>query len=156
MAVSSAHTHLTWRKVVWGLRRRVWVLQYNVQPLPRDGTPERGDWWEVWDLFCVHNEISPILMAVSCLSPVRIQILMSAFIRVSMVSGTRSCSLSSMAVAPSSWRFYTQPPSQSMTFLAFVFKLKTFKMMIKDKPKYALDFWFFKIVLVSFAWCTLS
>lgn len=30
----------------------------------------------------------PMLMAVSCLSPVRIQTLMSAFIRVSMVSGT--------------------------------------------------------------------
>ena len=48
---------------------------------------------------------SPILMAVSCLSPVRIQILMSAFIRVSMVSGTLSWSLSSIAVAPSSCRF---------------------------------------------------
>lgn len=51
---------------------------------------------------------SPILMAVSCLSPVRIQILMSAFIRVSIVSGTRSCSLSSIAVAPSSCRFYSK------------------------------------------------
>ena len=50
----------------------------------------------------------PILMAVSCLSPVRIQILMSAFIRVSMVSGTLSWSLSSMAVAPSSCRFCTR------------------------------------------------
>lgn len=47
-------------------------------------------------------------MAVSCLSPVRIQILMSAFIRVSMVSGTLSWSLSSIAVAPSSCRFYTK------------------------------------------------
>lgn len=47
-------------------------------------------------------------MAVSCLSPVRIQILMSAFIRVSMVSGTLSWSLSSIAVAPSSCRFYTR------------------------------------------------
>lgn len=48
----------------------------------------------------------PILMAVSCLSPVRIHILMSAFMRVSIVSGTWSCNLSSMAVAPSSWRFW--------------------------------------------------
>lgn len=46
-------------------------------------------------------------MAVSCLSPVRIHILMSAFIRVSIVSGTLSWSLSSIAVAPSSCRFYT-------------------------------------------------
>lgn len=52
--------------------------------------------------------VLPILIAVSCLSPVRIQILMSAFIRVSMVSGTLSWSLSSIAVAPSSCRFYTQ------------------------------------------------
>lgn len=50
----------------------------------------------------------PMLIAVSCLSPVRIQILMSAFISVSMVSGTLSWSLSSIAVAPSSCRFYTQ------------------------------------------------
>lgn len=50
----------------------------------------------------------PILMAVSCLSPVRIQILMSAFIRVSMVSGTLSWSLSSIAVAPRSCRFYAR------------------------------------------------
>lgn len=50
----------------------------------------------------------PILIAVSCLSPVRIQILMSAFIRVSMVSGTLSWSLSSIAVAPRSCRFYTR------------------------------------------------
>lgn len=46
-------------------------------------------------------------MAVSCLSPVRIQIFISAFIRVSMVSGTLSWSLSSIAVAPSSCRFYS-------------------------------------------------
>lgn len=47
-------------------------------------------------------------MAVSCLSPVRIQIFISAFIRVSMVSGTLSWSLSSIAVAPSSCRFYSR------------------------------------------------
>ena len=56
----------------------------------------------------LNSWLSPILMAVSCLSPVRIQILMSAFIRVSMVSGTLSWSLSSMAVAPSSCRFCTR------------------------------------------------
>lgn len=49
-----------------------------------------------------------MLIAVSCLSPVRIQILMSAFISVSMVSGTLSWSLSSIAVAPSSCRFYAR------------------------------------------------
>lgn len=54
------------------------------------------------------HTVLPMLIAVSCLSPVRIQILMSAFISVSMVSGTLSWSLSSMAVAPSSCRFYTQ------------------------------------------------
>lgn len=42
------------------------------------------------------------------MSPVRIQIFISAFIRVSMVSGTLSWSLSSIAVAPSSCRFYSR------------------------------------------------
>lgn len=47
----------------------------------------------------------PMLMAVSCLSPVRTQILMSAFIRVAMVSGTPACRRSSMAVAPKRSKF---------------------------------------------------
>lgn len=38
-----------------------------------------------------------------CLSPVSTQILMLASVRMAMVSGTPCCSLSSMAVAPSSW-----------------------------------------------------
>lgn len=46
-----------------------------------------------------------MLMAVSCLSPVRTQILMSALIRVAMVSGTPAWRRSSMAVAPSNIRF---------------------------------------------------
>lgn len=46
-----------------------------------------------------------MLMAVSCLSPVRTQILMSALIRVEMVSGTPAWRRSSMAVAPSNIRF---------------------------------------------------
>uniref|UniRef100_A0A147BUP4 Uncharacterized protein n=1 Tax=Ixodes ricinus TaxID=34613 RepID=A0A147BUP4_IXORI len=46
-----------------------------------------------------------MLMAVSCLSPVRTQILMSALSRSATVSGTPSCSLSSMAVDPRSDRF---------------------------------------------------
>jgi len=46
-----------------------------------------------------------MLMAVSCLSPVRTQILMSALIRVAMVSGTPAWRRSSMAVAPSSIKF---------------------------------------------------
>lgn len=52
-----------------------------------------------------------------CLSPVSTQILMLASVRIAMVSGTPCCSLSSMAVAPSSWRTQTgqqglslQPP----------------------------------------------
>lgn len=42
-------------------------------------------------------------MMVPFLSPVRTQILMSALASVAMVSGTPSCNLSSMAVAPMSW-----------------------------------------------------
>mmetsp|Transcript_27836 Transcript_27836/g.69960 ORF Transcript_27836/g.69960 Transcript_27836/m.69960 type:complete len:298 (+) Transcript_27836:1849-2742(+) len=44
---------------------------------------------------------SPMLMAVSCLSPVRTQILTPASSSVRSVSGTPSCSLSSMPVIPS-------------------------------------------------------
>mmetsp|Transcript_7573 Transcript_7573/g.22358 ORF Transcript_7573/g.22358 Transcript_7573/m.22358 type:complete len:341 (-) Transcript_7573:1575-2597(-) len=44
----------------------------------------------------------PMLIAVSCLSPVIIQTRMPPSIRVSIASGTPSCSLSSMAVTPSS------------------------------------------------------
>lgn len=51
------------------------------------------------------NWISPMLMAVSCLSPVRTQILISALIRVAMVSGTPAWRRSSMAVAPSNIKF---------------------------------------------------
>lgn len=73
-------------------------------------------WWNpLWTIkqydrfiHILFKAVLPILIAVSCLSPVRIQILMSAFISVSIVSGTLSWSLSSMAVAPSSCRFYTQ------------------------------------------------
>lgn len=49
--------------------------------------------------------LSPMLMAVSCLSPVRTQILMPALIRVAMVSGTPAWRRSSMAVAPSNIKF---------------------------------------------------
>ena len=45
-----------------------------------------------------------MLMAVSDLSPVSMAILMSACRKRSMVSGTPSCSLSSIAVAPVSSR----------------------------------------------------
>lgn len=41
-------------------------------------------------------------VASPCLSPVSTQILMLASVRMAMVSGTPCCSLSSMAVAPSS------------------------------------------------------
>lgn len=41
-----------------------------------------------------------MLMAVSTLSPVRTQVLIPARARLWMVSGTPTCSLSSMAVAP--------------------------------------------------------
>mmetsp|Transcript_16212 Transcript_16212/g.33275 ORF Transcript_16212/g.33275 Transcript_16212/m.33275 type:complete len:209 (-) Transcript_16212:2063-2689(-) len=44
----------------------------------------------------------PMLIAVSCLSPVRTQSFMPASAKVSIASGTPSCSLSSMAVAPTS------------------------------------------------------
>mmetsp|Transcript_59048 Transcript_59048/g.189909 ORF Transcript_59048/g.189909 Transcript_59048/m.189909 type:complete len:285 (-) Transcript_59048:1059-1913(-) len=46
------------------------------------------------------RELKPMLRAVSSLSPVRTQSLMSALRMSSMVSGTLSCSLSSMAVTP--------------------------------------------------------
>ena len=42
----------------------------------------------------------PILMAVSCLSPVKTQILIPADRRLAIVRGTPSCNLSSIAVAP--------------------------------------------------------
>ena len=42
------------------------------------------------------------------LSPVSTQILMSAFESFEMVSGTPSCSLSSIAVAPNSWNVHSQ------------------------------------------------
>lgn len=67
--------------------------------------------YDAWSYLCISIQtihymfFSPMLMAVSCLSPVRIQILMSAFMRVSIVSGTLSWSLSSMAVAPNNCRF---------------------------------------------------
>mmetsp|Transcript_1720 Transcript_1720/g.3175 ORF Transcript_1720/g.3175 Transcript_1720/m.3175 type:complete len:228 (-) Transcript_1720:1996-2679(-) len=48
---------------------------------------------------------NPILMAVSCLSPVRIHILIPARSRSTRVSGTSSCNLSSIAVAPMSVKF---------------------------------------------------
>lgn len=53
------------------------------------------------------------------LSPVRTQILISALARVAMVSGTPSCSLSSMAVAPISLteRESVQPRLQSCCFI---------------------------------------
>lgn len=57
------------------------------------------------------NEL-PILIAVSCLSPVNTHILISAFSRVAMVSGTPAWSRSSMAVAPSSSRFWIEKQLQ--------------------------------------------
>lgn len=48
----------------------------------------------------VANDDEPISMAVCTLSPVRIQSLIPALCRISMASGTPSCSLSSSAVAP--------------------------------------------------------
>ena len=48
-------------------------------------------------------------MAVSSLSPVATQILIPAFFKSAIASGTPSCNLSSIAVAPSS----TSPPSIS-------------------------------------------
>jgi hypothetical protein len=50
---------------------------------------------------------NPMLIAVSCLSPVSTQILIPAFASVLIVFGTSSCSLSSMAVAPSRKRFFS-------------------------------------------------
>lgn len=49
-----------------------------------------------------HLQQAPQSHASPCLSPVNTQILMLASVRMAMVSGTPCCSLSSMAVAPSS------------------------------------------------------
>eukprot|EP00835_Amoeboradix_gromovi_P001252 NODE_53_length_26956_cov_0.387348.p18 type:complete len:101 gc:universal NODE_53_length_26956_cov_0.387348:12581-12883(+) len=49
-------------------------------------------------------QLVPMLIAVSTLSPVKTQSLMPALAILSMHSGTPNCSLSSMAVAPSSTR----------------------------------------------------
>jgi len=53
-----------------------------------------------------------MLIAVSCLSPVSIQIFMSAFAKVAIVSGTPSCSRSSMADAPSKCRSWSKAISE--------------------------------------------
>lgn len=49
---------------------------------------------------------TPLHDGLPFLSPVSTQILMSAFASFEMVSGTPSCSLSSIAVAPKSWNRY--------------------------------------------------
>jgi hypothetical protein len=48
-----------------------------------------------------------MLMAVSWRSPVSTQILMPACDSLTIVSGTPSCSLSSMPVAPNSTKFFS-------------------------------------------------
>lgn len=45
------------------------------------------------------RQLIPMLIAVSCLSPVKTQILIPASCNVWIVSGTPSCNLSSIAVA---------------------------------------------------------
>lgn len=54
---------------------------------------------------CVNRYTSPY-NELPFLSPVSTQILMSAFASFEMVSGTPSCSLSSIAVAPKSWNVH--------------------------------------------------
>lgn len=49
----------------------------------------------------INRQLIPILIAVSCRSPVNTQILIPAICNVCIASGTPSCSLSSIAVAPS-------------------------------------------------------
>lgn len=56
-----------------------------------------------WSLFPIRINFHLIQSYVPCLSPVKTQILMSALDSCSIVWGTPSCNLSSMAVAPSSW-----------------------------------------------------
>ena len=71
----------------------------------------RGSWVWFWFMFrrlvvnCSSLQLKPTLTAVSILSPVRTQFAMLAFRKVSMASPTPSCSMSSMAVAPSKARF---------------------------------------------------
>mmetsp|Transcript_19224 Transcript_19224/g.55149 ORF Transcript_19224/g.55149 Transcript_19224/m.55149 type:complete len:233 (-) Transcript_19224:754-1452(-) len=50
-------------------------------------------------------ELNPMLRAVSNLSPVSTHRLMPAFLKLTIVSGTPSCNLSSIAVAPARSRF---------------------------------------------------
>uniref|UniRef100_A0A2P2MG51 Uncharacterized protein MANES_10G072200 n=1 Tax=Rhizophora mucronata TaxID=61149 RepID=A0A2P2MG51_RHIMU len=62
----------------------------------------------IWVILLVRSfEEYPIDMAVSCLSPVKTHTLIPAILRDSMASGTPSCSLSSMAEAPSILRLFS-------------------------------------------------
>ena len=55
-------------------------------------------------------------MAVSLLSPVRTQSLIPAFSKLAMVSGTPSCSLSSIAVAPTICRSFSISYATAVSF----------------------------------------
>mmetsp|Transcript_18807 Transcript_18807/g.45094 ORF Transcript_18807/g.45094 Transcript_18807/m.45094 type:complete len:209 (-) Transcript_18807:187-813(-) len=61
-------------------------------------------------------QLVPMLMAVSCLSPVSIHTLIPACVSAEIASGTPSCSLSSMAVAPSKMRFFSKRAAASSIF----------------------------------------
>ena len=68
-------------------------------------------------------EENPILSAVSSLSPVSTHILISPFLRASIVSGTLSCSLSSTTVAPRRTKFLSNllQISSNSCFLVSIF-----------------------------------
>jgi hypothetical protein len=57
-----------------------------------------------------------MLIAVSCLSPVNTHTLMLAFLRAEMVSGTPSCNLSSIAVAPNNVMSFSIASATSSTY----------------------------------------
>ena len=59
----------------------------------------------------------PILIAVSCLSPVSTQTAMFAFMSCSMVRGTPTCNLSSIAVEPNSVRSFSMRFGHLFQFL---------------------------------------
>ena len=73
-------------------------------------------------LLSINPAAFPILMAVETLSPVRTHTLIPAALRKLIVSGTSSCSLSSMAVDPNIWRLDSMASFASVISLSLLLK----------------------------------
>ena len=73
-------------------------------------------------IFIFNNlQENPILMAVSVLSPVKTQTLIPAFFILEIAKSTSSYSLSSIAVAPRSSKFYSSLSATSSHFSSLFF-----------------------------------